>query len=395
MFSVIFEVHPKSDKWDGYLGIAKMLRPELEQVDGFVENVRYKSLTRPGWLLSLSGWRDEKSVVRWRTAQRHHVAQERGRSEIMLDYHLRVGQITHDTQVPAGQTIAEQRLDETEIGEGTTVTFVDAKWPNGSIEPSDAPEVARHLGLNPRAGGLVTWEVFDAVLTPGDAILMMVWKSKGDAAAFAGSAKLRRAVGCGTSASCVTTACSIAGRRPNIIRRRPMADAELGFHSAIAQCARSLENLEACLRKAERYAHDRKFDVGVLMSGRLAPDMQPFVYQVQSACDYVKHAAGWLAGEAPPEHPDTETTVGEIRERISKTVAYVASVSPARYDAAAAQKIALPWAPGKVIAGEDYLLQVAIPNIYFHLAMAYAILRHYGVDVGKMDFLGPMNFVDA
>jgi len=190
MFSVIFEVHPKSDKWDGYLGIAKMLRPELEQVDGFVENVRYKSLTRPGWLLSLSGWRDEKSVVRWRTAQRHHVAQERGRSEIMLDYHLRVGQITHDTQVPAGQTIAEQRLDETEIGEGTTVTFVDAKWPNGSIEPSDAPEIARHLGLDPRAGGLVTWEVFDAVLTPGDAILMMVWKSKGDAAALAGSAKL-------------------------------------------------------------------------------------------------------------------------------------------------------------------------------------------------------------
>jgi hypothetical protein len=174
-----------------------------------------------------------------------------------------------------------------------------------------------------------------------------------------------------------------------------MADAELGSHSAIAQCARSLENLEACLRKAERYAHDRKFDVGVLMSGRLAPDMQAFVYQVQSACDYVKHAAGWLAGEAPPKHADTETTVGEIRERISKTVAYVASVSPARYDRAAAQKIALPWAPGKVIGGEDYLLQVAIPNIYFHLAMAYAILRHNGVDIGKMDFLGPMNFVDA
>jgi heme-degrading monooxygenase HmoA len=190
MFSVIFEVHPKSDKWDGYLGIAKMLRPELEQVDGFVENVRYKSLSRPGWLLSLSGWRDEKSVVRWRTAQRHHVAQERGRSEIMLDYHLRVGQITHDTQVPPGQTIAEQRLDETEIGEGTTVTFVDAKWPNGSIEPSDASAVARCLGLNTDAAGLVKWETFGAVVTPGDVILMMVWKSKSDADAFAASARL-------------------------------------------------------------------------------------------------------------------------------------------------------------------------------------------------------------
>ena len=84
MFSVIFEVHPKPDQWDNYLGNAKMLRPELEQVDGFVDNIRYKSLTREGWILSLSGWRDEKSVVRWRTAQRHHMVQEKGRSEILL-----------------------------------------------------------------------------------------------------------------------------------------------------------------------------------------------------------------------------------------------------------------------------------------------------------------------
>ena len=111
MFSVIFKVHPKSDRWDDYLGVAKMLRPELEQVDGFIENVRYKSLSRPGWLLSLSGWRDEKSVVPWRTAQRHHIAQEKGRSTILLDYHLRVGEITQDTHVPAGHRIAEQRLE--------------------------------------------------------------------------------------------------------------------------------------------------------------------------------------------------------------------------------------------------------------------------------------------
>ena len=83
-----------------------MLRPELEQVDGFVDNIRYKSLTREGWILSLSGWRDEKSVVRWRTAMRHHVVQEKGRSDILLDYHLRVGQIT---QIPrAGRTSASR-----------------------------------------------------------------------------------------------------------------------------------------------------------------------------------------------------------------------------------------------------------------------------------------------
>jgi heme-degrading monooxygenase HmoA len=184
MFSVIFEVHPKTDQWDNYLGNAKMLRPELEQVDGFVDNIRYKSLRRDGWILSLSGWRDEKSVVRWRTAQRHHMVQEKGRSEILLDYHLRVGQITSDTEVPAGQKIAEQRLDETEVGEGTTITFVDAKWPDVSSETSDAPGISNYFGLRPDAAGLRGWDVFDAVLTPGEIILMMVWKSKENAEAF-------------------------------------------------------------------------------------------------------------------------------------------------------------------------------------------------------------------
>ncbi|MGC2079043.1 MAG: antibiotic biosynthesis monooxygenase [Xanthobacteraceae bacterium] len=139
MFSVIFEVHPKPDQWDAYLGNAKILRPELEQVDGFVDNIRYKSLTREGWILSLSGWRDEKSVVRWRTAMRHHVVQEKGRSEILLDYHLRVGQITHDTHLPAGQRIEEQRLDETEVGEGTTVSFVDTNRPASLPERRTLP----------------------------------------------------------------------------------------------------------------------------------------------------------------------------------------------------------------------------------------------------------------
>src|SRR4051812_13215610 len=93
MFAVLFEVQPKSEKWDEYLGIAKLLKPELEASDGFVENIRYSSLTRDGWLLSLSTWRDEKSLVRWRTKAVHHGAQERGRFEVFYDYHLRVGEI--------------------------------------------------------------------------------------------------------------------------------------------------------------------------------------------------------------------------------------------------------------------------------------------------------------
>ena len=149
MFSVIFEVHPKPDQWDAYLGNAKMLRPELEQIDGFVDNIRYKSLTREGWILSLSGWRDEKAVVRWRTAMRHHIVQEKGRSDILLDYHLRVGQITQDTRIPEGTRSQEQRLDETEVGEGTTVTLIDAKRPAQWTEQSEPGDCAAYLGSMP------------------------------------------------------------------------------------------------------------------------------------------------------------------------------------------------------------------------------------------------------
>src|SRR4029079_11531381 len=127
MFSVLFEVRPRSDQWDAYLDNAKRLRPELEKVDGFVDNIRYRSLTREGWILSLSSWRDEKAVVRWRTRMRHHEAQEIGRAEIFLDYHLRVGQLTKDTNIPKGYELHEQRLDETEVGQGTTVILINGR----------------------------------------------------------------------------------------------------------------------------------------------------------------------------------------------------------------------------------------------------------------------------
>jgi uncharacterized protein len=167
------------------------------------------------------------------------------------------------------------------------------------------------------------------------------------------------------------------------------------FYRVIAQCAQALNNLETCLDKAEQHAAAKKFDVGVLMASRLAPDMHPFIYQVQSACDYVKGAAAWLSGQKPPRHADDEKTIDEVRARIRKTAAFVQSVAEDQYAGARGRTVALSWMPGKVIAGEDYLLQVTIPNVFFHVSMAYAILRHNGVDVGKQDFLGPMNFVDA
>ena len=184
MFSVIFEVHPKPDQWDNYLGNATMLRPELEKVDGFVDNVRFRSLTREGWILSLSSWRDEKSVVRWRTHFRHHAVQEKGRTEIFLDYHLRVGQLTRDTNIPEGFELHEQRLDETEAGEATTVILINSTLGSEGLKNSSAEEVARRLGLRSKAEGLVDWDIFEAVLTPGDVILLLSYRTCLQAEAF-------------------------------------------------------------------------------------------------------------------------------------------------------------------------------------------------------------------
>jgi heme-degrading monooxygenase HmoA len=184
VFSVIFEVHPRPEQREKYLGIAKMLRPELENVDGFVDNIRYRSLTREGWILSVSSWRDEKAVVRWRTRMRHHEAQERGRTEIFLDYRLRVGQLTKDTNIPEGYELREQRFDETEIGEGTTLILIDGKRTSEWVKNTNAEEVARWLGLPSNGETLVSWDVFDAVLTPGDITLLMSWRDQLEAEAF-------------------------------------------------------------------------------------------------------------------------------------------------------------------------------------------------------------------
>jgi hypothetical protein len=169
----------------------------------------------------------------------------------------------------------------------------------------------------------------------------------------------------------------------------------LMYYQVVSQCTQSLKSIEAWLDKAEQFAAAKKFDVGVLLNGRLAPDMKPLTYQVQSACDYVKAAAAWLSGKTPPKHEDNEQTVEELRARIRKTVAFAESVAEAKYKGAEGRKVSFSWAPGKVIGGEDYLLQMTVPNVYFHIAMAYAVLRQGGVDVGKMDFLGPINLVDA
>ena len=192
MFAVIFETRPRPDRWDSYLETAEALRPEVEQIDGFINNIRYKSLTREGWILSLSDWRDEKAAVRWRTEAHHYEAQERGRSQILADYHLRVGEIANDTRIPTGYELVEQRLDETRVGEGTAVTLIDAKRPTEWQETSNPADCSQFLGLDPYADGLLDWDVFEALLTPGDLILLQSWRTGAAAEAFELTTELPR-----------------------------------------------------------------------------------------------------------------------------------------------------------------------------------------------------------
>jgi heme-degrading monooxygenase HmoA len=135
-------------------------------------------------LLSLSTWRDEKSVVRWRSHGEHHGVQEKGRFEIFEDYHLRVGEITADTQPPKGMSVTEQRFDETEIGTAKVVTLTEVTPGEGvrlSVKPDLLPA---HLGLDPNASGLVDHEMFESIYNPGKLVLLASWRSADAAAAW-------------------------------------------------------------------------------------------------------------------------------------------------------------------------------------------------------------------
>ncbi len=157
---------------------------------------------------------------------------------------------------------------------------------------------------------------------------------------------------------------------------------------AIRVIAKTLRNLEQWMDKAAAHAKAKSFEVDVLAQARLAPDQYAFNRQVQAACDQAKYAAAYLAGKQAPSHPDTEQTFAELRERIEKCLAFLESVPAKDYAGAEERKVAPPWLGGKWLRGDDYLVHVALPNFFFHATMAYAILRHNGVELGKMDYIG-------
>src|SRR5262245_60005202 len=163
----------------------------------------------------------------------------------------------------------------------------------------------------------------------------------------------------------------------------------------ICQFAKMLHNLDRWLEAVTAVAEKKKFDPDVLALSRLAPDQYELVRQVQSACDQAKFAAAYLTGQKAPSHPDTEKTIADLRARIRTCLGYVATIKPSAYAGAEDRRVAPPWLQGKWFRGADYLAQLAVPNFYFHVTTAYAILRHHGVDLGKMDFIGSMPVHDG
>ncbi|WP_341316566.1 antibiotic biosynthesis monooxygenase [Paraburkholderia sp. IMGN_8] len=184
MFAAMLEVNPKPEQFNAYLGMAKMLRPELEKIDGFIHNNRYASLTREGWLLSLSSWRDEKALVRWRSQAAHHKIMQAARDRVFSDYRLRIGQVVSDNQLPAGQVLIEQRLDVTETGSGTAVTLHEGTFAPDWVKQAGAQAVTKSLGVDMNAPDLVAWDVFDALMTPGEVIAVVTWRDQAAAEAF-------------------------------------------------------------------------------------------------------------------------------------------------------------------------------------------------------------------
>jgi hypothetical protein len=162
------------------------------------------------------------------------------------------------------------------------------------------------------------------------------------------------------------------------------------MHSASAPIFVSLlENLNAWLDKAEAHAAAKKFEPAVYLTARLAPDMLPFTNQIQIACDTAKFLVARLAGIEGPKFDDAETSLADLRARVAATIAFVKSVPAASVDGTEEKDVTLPRRSGPIVMkGQAYLTQFALPNFFFHMTAAYALLRHNGVELGKMDFLG-------
>jgi hypothetical protein len=164
------------------------------------------------------------------------------------------------------------------------------------------------------------------------------------------------------------------------------------YDATVPIFTKTLKNVDRWLDKAAAYADQKKFDPEILVNARLAPNQYTFIQQIQSACDQAKFACAKMTGKEPPSHPDTEKTTAELRQRIRTVIDYLATFKREDFTGCEDRACSHTWMGGKSMRAGDYLDHVALPNFHFHATTAYQILRHNGVDLGKLDYIGELPF---
>jgi hypothetical protein len=164
------------------------------------------------------------------------------------------------------------------------------------------------------------------------------------------------------------------------------------YEMTVPQFVKMLKNLDHLLTKGMAHAEAKKFEMDVLLNSRLAPDQFTLARQIQIACDTAKLGIARMAGKEAPTHDDKEMSLPQLRARIKDVIGFIGKFSAKDFNGAMERKITTPRWEGKYLTGQEFAVQHALPNLYFHVTTAYSILRHNGVDVGKKDFLGEMPF---
>ena len=163
------------------------------------------------------------------------------------------------------------------------------------------------------------------------------------------------------------------------------------FDMSVPLFIKMLQNLDHLLTQGQKYAIEKGISEETMLGNRLAPDMFPLSRQIQIATDNAKGAVARLCGVESPVMEDTETTVTELHERIAKTIAFIETIKPEQFEGAKERKVFIKYFPDQHFLGHDFLLEQALPNFFFHVTTAYALLRSMGADIGKKDFVGPLS----
>ena len=164
------------------------------------------------------------------------------------------------------------------------------------------------------------------------------------------------------------------------------------YYEMFHQFKKQLGQLDKWLEAAQSFAKEKAFDADLFLGFRLSPDQFAFARQIQTACDTAKLAASRLSGKDAPKQDDSEKTIADLRARVASVVSYLDGFTASDFSGAATSEVTQARWEGKVMSGADYFLEHAMPNFFFHLSHAYAILRHNGVNIGKRDYLGPLTF---